>query len=184
VIQAAVDALRRPGGVVCYPTETVYGLGGRACDPDAAYRIAAIKKREPQPLIVLVDGLEWLSGAARVLGEQLWPGPVTLIVPAWEGLAENVLAPDGTVAVRWSGHEICAELVQAVGPITSTSANLHGEPPPRSMPSLDVDAVIDHGALAFAEPSTLVHVGERRVLRRGALAHRVERLLADLDAAS
>ncbi|HJN78092.1 MAG TPA: L-threonylcarbamoyladenylate synthase [Myxococcota bacterium] len=181
MIAAAVDALRRPGGVVCYPTETVYGLGGRASDGASADRIAVLKGRPLQPLIVLVEGIEWLDGEARQLASELWPGPVTLVVPGWPGVADEVLAPDGTVGVRWSGHPVCASLVEAVGPITSTSANLHGEPPPREAPSFDVDAVVDVGALSFAEQSTIVHVAARRILRRGALAHRVERLLADLD---
>ena len=184
MIAGAIDALRRPGGVICYPTETVYGLGGRASDSEAAFRIARIKGRELQPLIVLVDGTAWLEGEAKELAQELWPGPVTLVVPAWDGLAPEILAPDGTVGVRWSGHEVCSALVEAVGPITSTSANAHGEPPPRRCPELPVDHRVDLGELPFAEASTLVHVAERRILRAGALAHRVERLLAELDGRS
>lgn len=165
---------------MCYPTETVYGVGGRASDGESAHRIAALKGRPLQPLIVLVSSLHWLEGDARRIAEALWPGPVTLIVPAWDGLAPEILAPDGSVGVRWSGHRVCASLVEAVGPITSTSANLHGEDPARSPPSLDVDATVDVGELPYAEPSSLVHVAERRVIRRGALAHRVEAILAAL----
>ncbi|MCP4808631.1 MAG: L-threonylcarbamoyladenylate synthase [Proteobacteria bacterium] len=178
----AIAALKRPGAVVLYPTATVYGLGGRASDDASAARIAALKGRAGGSLIVLVGEVPaGLSSDARVLAEALWPGPTTLIVEDLPGVCDAARGPSGTVALRWSAHPVCQSLVQAVGPITSTSANRHGEPPwVRVRPGLEVDAVVDAGRLADADPSTLVHVAERRILRRGATAERVEALLAAL----
>lgn len=178
-IASAIEALRRPGGVICYPTETVYGLGGRACDPSSAERIGALKGRGLQPLIVLVDGVpEGLSAQARRLAHAFWPGPMTLIVPAIEGVAANILGPGGTVALRWSPHPVVRELVQAVGPITSTSANRTGEPPlTDGRCRLAVDVVIDVGPLQAEAPSTLVDVARGRVLREGRLAPAIRQML-------
>ena len=175
----AVEALRRPGGVICYPTETVYGLGGRACDAASAERIGRLKGRGLQPLIVLVAGVpEGLPAAAAPLIEAFWPGPMTLIVPALPGIAPSVLGPDGTVAVRWSSHPVVQELVEAVGPITSTSANRTGEPPLLiGTCPLDVDLTLDFGPLEPEPPSTLVDLASGRLLREGRLAPAIRRML-------
>ncbi|MCB9758453.1 MAG: L-threonylcarbamoyladenylate synthase [Alphaproteobacteria bacterium] len=193
-VQAAAAALQRPGAVILYPTETVYGLGGRAGDSAACRRIAAIKDRPMQPLIVLLDQARAealqvaLPPLARALAARFWPGPLTLIVPAAPvaaalagGLAPELLGPEQTVSLRWSGHPVADALVEAAGPITSTSANRHGEPPLLALDghALAVDAVLDVGPLAPAQPSTLVLCPQRRVLRAGALAAQVEALLAE-----
>ncbi len=171
-IDCAVEALCRPGGVVCYPTETVYGIGGRAADSEAALRIAGLKGRTLQALIVLVDRLpEGLPPLAQELAQRFWPGPLTLIVPSIEGIAPEVLGPGGTLGLRWSPHPVVSALIQRVGPITSTSANRTGEPPlTDGRCTLAVDYVLDDGLLPAAEPSTIVDVQSRRVLRPGAIA--------------
>ena len=179
---AVLAALGRPGGVVLYPTETLWGLGGRAGDGLSARRIAAIMGRPGLPLIVLVPGPpEGLPPVARRLAEALWPGPLTLVVPGScvPGIAPEVLAPDGTVAVRWSPHPVAAALVQAVGPITSTSANRHGQPPVSDPATLadQVDAVAA-GVPGGGLPSTLVHGTTGEVLREGAGAVSVAAILA------
>jgi len=178
-IDCAVEALCRPGGVVCYPTETVYGIGGRAADSGAASRIAELKQRDLQPLIVLVDRVpEGLPPLALELAQRFWPGPLTLVVPPIEGVAPEVLGPGGTLALRWSPHPVVAELVRRVGPITSTSANRTGEPPlTDGRCTLAVDFVLDVGPLAPAQPSTIVDVQRRQVLRPGAIAGAIEAFL-------
>ena len=171
-LASAVEALRRPGGVVFYPTGTVYGLGGSALDGLSARRIAVLKGRSLQPMIVLVDGIpEGLSVQARALAEAFWPGPVTLLVDAIPGIAPEVLGADGRVALRWSAHPVVEALVREVGPITSTSANRSGEPPNRDGHcSLEVDAVLSVGHLGVSPPSSLVDVSRGVLLREGALA--------------
>ncbi len=179
----ALHALDRPGGVVLYPTQTVYGLGGRAEDAEAALRIAAIKGRPPGNLIVLALDPPLAGGLARALADALWPGPLTLVVPAWAGLPEAVLGPDGTVAVRPPLHPVALALVRAVGPITSTSANPSGAPTVRIPRELDlpVDAVLDVGPLPPSPPSTVVRADSGRVLREGAVpASEVERVVRGL----
>ena len=178
---SAIQALRSDGGVILYPTETVYGLGGRAADGRSASRIGAIKGRGLRPLIVLLNAPPPdLPPLAAALGAAFWPGPLTLIVPAWDGLAPEILGPEGTVGVRVSPHPVARALIQAVGPITSTSANRHGDPPARSLEglALPVDAAIDVGALPPASPSTLVDGRTGQILREGDLAPEIRRLLA------
>lgn len=180
MIEDAVRALRRPGGVVVYPTETLYGIGGRADDARAAHRVGEIKGRGLQPLIVLVDEIpNDLEGLALELAQAFWPGPLTIIVPAPDWVCAEVCGPDRTVGLRWGGHPVVSQLIAEVGPITSTSANLTGQAPPRRAEEvvLEVDAVVDGGELPQAMASTLVHVATRRLLRRGELAEQVERFL-------
>jgi L-threonylcarbamoyladenylate synthase len=180
-LAAAVRALARPGAVVLYPTETVYGLGGRAGDSASALRIAALKGRPPGGLVVLCAAPPLRDPVALALAAALWPGPLTLIVEAWPGLAPEVLGPDGTVAVRPPSHPAAARLVAAVGPLTSTSANLSGEPPLLDPADcrLAVDAVVDGGVLPRRPPSTLVRAEDGRILREGAVSEaRVRAVLA------
>jgi L-threonylcarbamoyladenylate synthase len=158
--------------VVIYPTQTVYGLGGRAVDAASALRIARIKGRPPGGLIVLASAPELHQPVARALAAAFWPGPLTLVVPAWEGLPQEILGPDGTIAVRIPQHPVAAALVAELGPITSTSANATGEPPSRdpSRCSLPVDAVLDVGLLPPSPPSSIVRGDDGRILREGAIA--------------
>ncbi len=179
-ISAAVAALQRPGGVVLYPTETVYGLGGRAHDAASARRIAALKGREVQPLIALLaEAPPGLEGLAAALARAFWPGPVTLILPAPPpglAVAAEILGPGGSLALRVTPHPIARALVEAVGPITSTSANAHGEPP--ALEVADCALAVDAGRLAPSAPSTVVDVAGARILRDGDRAEEVRALLA------
>jgi L-threonylcarbamoyladenylate synthase len=175
-LEPLIVALQRPGGVVLYPTETVYGLGGLASDAAAADRIARIKGRPLSPLIVLVDRLPAdLGPIANALAKAFWPGPLTLVVSAWEGVTASVCAADGSVAIRQSSHPVAAALVSAVGAITSTSANLAGQLPLRSLDrahelTTQVDAVFNAGLLPDSAVSTLVDARSGIVLRQGAIS--------------
>jgi L-threonylcarbamoyladenylate synthase len=178
-MKAALAALGEPGGVILYPTETVYGLGGRAADIKAADRIGRIKGRGLQPLIVLVDGLpEGCPPLAQAIADAFWPGPVTIVVPAGDDFPVEIQGPEGTIALRWSPHPVVQALVGAVGPITSTSANQNGAAPLLELENhtLAVDAVVDVGLIAPRPASTLVHY-TGRILRRGALADEVDELI-------
>lgn len=178
----ALAALARPGGVVLYPTQTLYGLGGRADDRQAALRIARIKGRPVGGLIVLMENPPLRDRAARILARALWPGPLTIVVPAWPGLPREVLGPDGTVAVRPPLHPVALALVRGVGPITSTSANPSGGTPLLDPAGTDlpVDAVVSAGPLPPSPPSTIVRGDTGAVLREGAIpARAVAALLAE-----
>jgi L-threonylcarbamoyladenylate synthase len=181
----AVQALRR-GGVVGYPTETFYGL---AADPRAALAVKAIfslKRRPPDqalPLIAasleqIVDHVGTLTPMAERLALRGWPGPLTLIIPASPRLCEEVHLSTGKVAVRVPAHSIAIALSASAGhAITSTSANLSGQPPPSAPEQVagafgeGIDVLIDAGRTAGGLPSTIVDAtGDAPVLvRAGAI---------------
>jgi len=149
LLAAAVERLRR-GGLVAYPTETLYGLGADARSAAAVRRLQAWKGRgEAQPLSVLAAGVDALgelglrpSPGGRRLLEALWPGPLTAVLPCEGGsggsrgrFAPGVARPgDGAVGVRCSPHPVARGLARALaaagaGPVTATSLNRHGERP-------------------------------------------------------
>jgi L-threonylcarbamoyladenylate synthase len=178
-------ALLRGGGVIAYPTETFYGLGALAGDVAALARLARAKGRpegKPLPLIAadgaMVERVAALGPVARRLAARLWPGPLTLVLPALPGLPEPITCGTGTVGIRVPGSEVARALCRAAGaPIVSTSANPSGGPPPASAAALDaalvarIDGVLDAGATPGGRPSTVVRIdGERlTLLRDGAI---------------
>ncbi|MGD0174997.1 MAG: L-threonylcarbamoyladenylate synthase [Anaerolineales bacterium] len=131
IIQRAAECLIR-GGLVAFPTETVYGLGGHAFDAAAVRRIFMVKQRPPSdPLIVhlasadaLLQVASEVSPLAKILAERFWPGPLTLLLPRRASLPLEVCAGLSTVAVRVPSHPVAQALLQASGiPIAAPSAN-------------------------------------------------------------
>jgi len=181
-VEAAAGVLRR-GGLVAYPTETFYGLGALASDAQAVSRVAAVKGRpdgKPLPLLAAdlaaVEAVALLGPLARRLAGRLWPGALTLVVPARPGLPPEIVAGTGAVGVRIPGSELARALARSAGgPIVSTSANLSGEPPVSRAADLApalrarLDAVLDAGSTPGGLPSTVVAVEEEavRLLRAG-----------------
>jgi L-threonylcarbamoyladenylate synthase len=181
-IAFAVSALRR-GEIVAYPTETFYGLGVDALDELALARLRQLKGRDEKAISVLVDGADMLDrlclpppAAALALMRRHWPGPLTLALPARPGLPA-ALVSDGCIAVRQSSHPAAQALVVGLGgPLTTTSANLAGDPPATTPEAVDEIfagrcRVLYAGATTGGPPSTLVRVrgAEIEVLRRGAI---------------
>jgi L-threonylcarbamoyladenylate synthase len=178
------------GGLLAYPTETVYGLGSRA-DADDLDALSALKGRPAgKPFLLLVAdrdmparcGLEF-NHAAMALADHFWPGPLTLVLPGAHGVLPNALrGPEGGIAVRWTSHEGMARLIAGVEvPITSTSANRPGGPTAPG-PGAIVDAfgdavakgallVLDGGVLGNLPPSTVVDCTQEaaRLIREGAI---------------
>lgn len=181
---AAAAAALRAGGIVVYPTETFYGLGALASDGAAIERLVRAKLRpegKPLPLLAAdaaqVDAVAVLAGDAARLAAALWPGPLTLVLPARPGL-HAAIAGEGTVGIRVPGSEVARALAAAAGgAIVSTSANPSGGPPPADVAALDaslrgrVDHVLDGGPTPGGLPSTVVLVepGGVRLLRPGAV---------------
>ncbi|MHB1501317.1 MAG: L-threonylcarbamoyladenylate synthase [Candidatus Dormibacteria bacterium] len=131
---AAAAAALRAGGVIGFPTDTVYGLAASAALPEAVARVSAIKGRSSaQPLILMVADPEELAPyavmpeLARRLAERHWPGALTLILPALPG--SGPLGGGATVGVRIPRHPVALELLRLAGPLATTSANRHGESP-------------------------------------------------------
>lgn len=171
----AAEAMRR-GGVILYPTDTVWGLGCDARSQEAVRRIYDIKRRQDaKALITLVADTAMLErwvddipGAAyRLLDVAV--DPLTIIYDHPHGLAPNLLAPDGSAAIRVPRNALCQGLCRAMGgPLVSTSANVSGSPAPRSFADIPpeileaVDYVCLTGREAKAEhrPSSIIKVSE------------------------
>ena len=168
--------LLRGGGVIAFPTDTVYGLGAAADDELARRRIYRIKGRPAGlPLILMVaaesqlEGWVHLDSSAEAMVRRWWPGPLTVVLHARGG---------GTLGVRIPNHKVALDLLRAAGPMMTTSANLHGEDP--LMTAADagalpgVIAVLDGGLAPGGTASTVVDLTgpEPHVLREGAISTR------------
>ncbi|MCX6673053.1 MAG: L-threonylcarbamoyladenylate synthase [Methanothrix sp.] len=169
------------GGVIVYPTETVYGLGGNALDEQAVMRVFQIKKRPlSKPLFLAVSNFEMLKNVAEVneddldILEQLLPGPVSVLVRKKPIVPDILTAGSSLVGIRYPDHETALRIIDLAGPITSTSANRTGVLPPTSaaevsMEILDrVDAVVDGGKCRYGQSSTLLDLQKREIIRPGA----------------
>jgi L-threonylcarbamoyladenylate synthase len=185
-LAGAVAILRR-GGVVCFPTETFYGLAADALDEAAVARVLDAKGRaETQPIAVIAPDLDaasrlWIDvpPAARALIEAHWPGPLTIVLPARPTVPRALVGPQGGIGVRVSSHPIAHALaVSFGGPITATSANPAGRPPARVVETARaqlgdaVDGYLDGGTTPGGPASTIVEVasdGSLRIIRQGAI---------------
>lgn len=184
-----VAAHLRAGGLIAYPTETVYGFGGLARS-DAVARLEAVKPRSGKSgFLILVNrpdrvaDLGWTPAATR-LAQAFWPGPLTLVLSDPAGSQPSgVKSPEGTVAVRVSPHPFVTSLLEGLDTgLTSTSANAPGRPPARNAAAAGRAAdelgagpelwLVDGGELPVSPPSTLVDASGStpRVLREGAIS--------------
>jgi len=181
-------ALLRSGGLVAFPTETVYGLGANALDPVAVARIYAAKGRPAtSPLIVHVADLamaqavaaEWPEAAQR-LAERFWPGPLTLVLAKRDVVPDGVTAGLGTVGVRMPAHPVALELIRLAGvPVAAPSANPFMGLSPTTAEHVRaglgeaVDLVVDGGSCPVGIESTVLSlVGGRAVLLRPGMVSR------------
>lgn len=179
------------GGVLAYPTETVYGFGG-AADEASVEALVALKDRpQGKPFLLLISGSTMLAklglhlpSAATRLAARHWPGPLTLVLPGGERrVPARLRGPEGGIAVRWTPHPGLTRLLRAYGePLTSTSANQRGVPPAMSAGEIVEQwhhamsrgqlIVLDGGRLAPSPASTVVDCTGRhpRVIRPGAIS--------------
>ncbi len=161
------------GGLVAFPTETVYGLGANALNPLAVAKIFTAKGRpSDNPLIVHISEVRQvydLADDVTVPGQRLmeafWPGPLTLVLPKKPGLSENVTAGLDTVAVRMPGNKVALEIIAAAGvPVAAPSANRSGRPSPtiaeHVMHDLNgkVDLIVDGGPCNVGLESTVLDI--------------------------
>jgi len=175
-IKKAVDILLN-GGVVLYPTDTVWGIGCDATNPDAIERIFQIKKRaEAKALIILLDNKNRLETYVEKIPDITWnlidcfEKPLTIIYPKGKNIAPNLLAEDGSIAIRITREKFSRSLCRAFQkPLVSTSANISGKASPRNFSevSADIRAQVDY-ILPFrrnedilSTPSTIIRVGMR-----------------------
>lgn len=174
-IDKAVEVLRR-GGLILYPTDTVWGIGCDATNAEAVEKVYALKQSENKKgMIILLDTIDNLGryyrripGVANDLFECA-DKPMTLILPGASGVAANLIPEEGTLAVRIPDHEFCKKLVRRLGrPLVSTSANISGEATPVGFVDIDV-AIRDGVDLVVSpryeghptrKPSSIILIGE------------------------
>lgn len=181
LVEAA--AVVAKGGLISYPTDTVYGLG---CDPlnsSSVERVLHVKEGRTRAMPVLVRSLDdahriaHVSDQARRLSQKYWPGPLTIVLPAKWVVPTN-LVPEGTVGLRSPNHAICLELLGLCsGFLVGTSANVTGKHPATSAEEVvrelgdRVDIVLDGGSAPLGISSTVVDLTKNRpiILREGPL---------------
>ena len=173
-VKAAVETLKA-GGIILYPTDTVWGIGCDATNEAAVARVFALKKRsDSKSLITLVSDADMLGKYVKVIPEvainllEVNDKPMTIIYPGAMGLAPNVVAEDGSAGIRIPMNDFCVAMIRRFRkPIVSTSANISGEPAPafyEDIPIEIIDAVdwvadpyLEEGATG--EPSQIIQVG-------------------------
>lgn len=193
---AAAEAVLR-GGVIAYPTDTVYGLGCSLFDVSAVEMIERLKRRDATLAVISLIpepaqayGLaSSITPVAERLIETYWPGPLSLIFKAAPIVPARVRGAGGTVALRCPKDTLCHAMLDFVGgPVVSSSANISGQPTAETAEDIvrifgnQIDVILDGGPLTARRPSTLVDVsGETaRLLRRGAIDI-PEHMLAPVD---
>lgn len=190
-VNKAADVVRR-GGVIVYPTETLYGVGANALDPAAVRKVRTAKGRDGgKPILVVVDSLYMMEPLvkevtthARQLMDTFWPGPLTLVLKTAANIPHELTQGTESVGIRIPSSIFCLRLLAELKmPLTSTSANISGEPPTRSLEASyklhGIDLFIDAGVLPESLPSTVIDVTSTvpKVIREGAV------LLAEIQRA-
>lgn len=185
-LEEAIGVLQH-GGVIAFPTDTVYGVGASLEHPAALRRIYDLKGRSPdKPLPILISQVAVLDKLCPEvderlvdLAEQFWPGALTIILPAADHLPAEVKAPDNTIGVRLPNHSIPLAIAErAGGAIAATSANISGQDAAHSAPEIrdafgsEIDVILDGGFSPQENASTVIRVqnGELVVLREGVIS--------------
>lgn len=142
------------GGIILYPTDTIWGIGCDATNPDAVQKVYQIKQRsDSKSMLVLMNGTPMLSryldhipeSAKEIIASAA--KPTTIIYPCAKNFAPNLLAEDGSIGIRITSDPFCQQLIELTGkPIVSTSANISGKPPATAFKEIDeiVRKQVDH----------------------------------------
>ena len=185
LLQQAADIISN-GGVIGYPTETIYGLGADALNKNAIEKIYKLKRREKnKPILILAENIEQVKqltasfpDSAKMLAKKFWPGPLTIVFAAADFLSDVLTGKNRSIAIRISDNKISQGLVRlSAVPITSTSANLAGGSNPVSAGEVKknfvdrLDLIIDGGKNLSEMPSTIVSVltDPLEIIRQGAI---------------
>lgn len=146
---ADIVAILQTGGLILYPTDTIWGIGCDATNAEAVAKVYALKERDSSKgLILLVDSIEMLSNYVEHIHPkidtllQFHQRPLTIVYNKGKNLPENVTAPDGSVAIRVTHDPFCKDIIHQFGkPIVSTSANLSDEPWPKNFGNINFDII-------------------------------------------
>ncbi|MDR1199252.1 MAG: threonylcarbamoyl-AMP synthase [Prevotellaceae bacterium] len=173
-INRAVRTLKR-GGIILYPTDTVWGIGCDATNKDAVEKIYRLKRRrDSKSMIILVDNVERIAMHVKQVPKialnfiAATDVPLTIIYQHAMNLAENLIAEDGSIAIRVVNHEFCRQVISALGhPVVSTSANISGEKTPVEFDEIS-PAIVDNvdfaankalGKDSTGTPSAIIKIG-------------------------
>jgi L-threonylcarbamoyladenylate synthase len=178
-------AMLEMGGLVAFPTDTVYGLGANMLDRRAINRIYEVKERNrDNPIPILVASIEELhsvaehvSSIALKLAERFWPGPLTLVIQRRPELPDEI-SPSDMIGVRMPDHELSLKLLGMVGPLAVSSANRSGESPARTASEVfeslggKIELILDGGTTPGGVPSTVVDCTKKgpTILRTGPIS--------------
>ncbi len=175
-LKKAADIIKR-GGIVIYPTETVYGIAANIFSEEALRRVFEIKKRfTDKPVSVAVssfkmmDELVYIGENERSFIEKFLPGPVTVILRKKKAVPDILTPGTELVGIRYPAHKLATGFIELAGvPVTSTSANISGEAPPAKVEEIKINAdyIIDGGECS-GEPSTVVDLVNLKIVRKGA----------------
>lgn len=198
LLRQAGEVLKK-GGLVAFPTETVYGLGGDGLNRESSKKIYAAKGRpSDNPLIIHIvdmDALPFIvsevSPSVRKVADAFWPGPLTMILPKSDNVPDETTGGLKTVAVRMPSHKVARKLIQyAGGYVAAPSANASGKPSPTLakyvIEDMDgrIDMIIDGGEVGIGLESTIIDmtVNPPQILRPGFITENMlERVLGDVD---
>jgi L-threonylcarbamoyladenylate synthase len=192
-INHAVDVLRN-GGLVAFPTDTVYGLASLPSREEYVERLFAAKGRNNSRAIAILIGnftdlvkvVDHLDEIPERLAHHFWPGPLTIVVPKLAGLPD-ALSQDGTIGVRMPDHPVALGLLRQIGPLAVTSANLSGKENTNSAEEVyhqlngRVDLILDGGRSEGGVPSTVIScvAADLKILREGPIS--LEELREELE---
>ena len=169
-IQNAYEIIQK-GGIILYPTDTVWGIGCDATNAEAVAKIYKLKKRaETQSMIVLMNGEKMIYNVFKEIPEVAWQiidlseDPITLVLDKPRNVAANLIAPDQTLGIRVVKEPFCFKLMEKMKkPLVSTSANISGQPTPKSFKEISpeiikgVDYVVNlHREKIAGKPSTII----------------------------
>ncbi len=179
-----VVAKLRSGNTILYPTDTIWGIGCDATNSKAVEKIYKIKVRDKsKSLIILVDSVDSLKNYVEDIPEvavdlmQSYAEPLTIIYPKAKNLAKNVMADDGSIAIRIPRDDFCQQLLKAFGkPITSSSANISGDPSPVAFGKIShrvkelIDYIVEykHQSFTLAKASSIIRIypdGDIQIVR-------------------
>jgi len=169
----------KSGGVIAYPTETVYGVGALALQEPTIKKVIALKRMGPKPISLAVSNYKMIKEVAFVddfdVIKDLLPGPITVILKKKEVVPDILTSGSHFVGVRYPSHKIARLLIAKIGaPITSTSANITNLEAPMNAQdvTLGVDYILDGGTSVFG-PSTVVDLVNNMIVRKGAGYERI-----------
>jgi L-threonylcarbamoyladenylate synthase len=186
------------GGLIAFRTDTFYGLGADPFNPPAIRQIIDLKGRDAKPILLLISDLAQADRFVpeqterfKLLAESLWPGPLTIVSAANDGLSRDLTAGTGTIGVRLPAEESLRDLIRLCGgALTATSANQTGAPPARNAKDVanyfhtGLDLILDSGETTATAASTVVDVDTAvpRLIREGVISKaRLEEILGRIE---